>query len=220
MKRVDLPDDAEVEDEAPVEEEDDPNDQTNLGVYKRLAAQAFLLFENDESGPAAFYLGLGIKLIIIFAILAYIFSTIPMFMAPPDPCTADMAVCNNDPDLCPGTTICAPKPFPIFDYIETFCVAFFSFDYVLRASTCWSVNAKNAGVLPPGWEERNLTAKVKVRKERNTTNTSTTTSTTTTTTTTTDLKEILLLPYLSILALTQPLTQSTFNLLLHPFIAH
>ena len=163
MKRVEIPDDVEVEDENVIddEQEEDEIDNTNYGAYKRIAAQAFLLFENDESSPAAFKLGLAIKFIIIFAILAFICSSVPLFTAPPDPCTPDIAKCSDDPNLCPGQNICAPEPFPIFGYIETFCVAFFSFDYVLRVSTCWSVNAKNAGVLPPGWEERNLTAKVK-----------------------------------------------------------
>ena len=162
MKRVELPDDVEVEDaNVNLDEDFDPNDQSDLGVYKRLVAQVFLLFENDESSPAAFKLGLFIKFIIIFAILAYMCSTVPLFTAPPDPCPDELAVCNNNPDLCPGTKICPPEPFPVFGYIETMCVAFFSFDYILRVSTSWSVNAKNAGVLPPGWEERNLTAKVK-----------------------------------------------------------
>ena len=162
MKHVEIPEDnVEVEDNENCDDDEDfdPNDQTNFGVYKRLAAQTFLLFENDESGPVAFKLGLAIKMIIIFAILAYMLSTVPIFTAPPSPCTAELAVCSNDPTLCPGATICAPEPFPIFGYIETFCVAFFSFDYILRVSTCWSVNAKNAGVLPPGWEERDLIKK-------------------------------------------------------------
>lgn len=45
--------------------------------FKRIAAQAFLLLDNDESSLIAFRFGLVVKGIIVFAILAYICSTVP-----------------------------------------------------------------------------------------------------------------------------------------------
>ncbi len=42
--------------------------------------------------------------------------------------------CEDDDDLCPNETICAPEAPAYFRTLEAICVAIFAVDYLLRIS--------------------------------------------------------------------------------------
>jgi hypothetical protein len=133
-------------------DDDVPTRPSAFEVYKGYCAQIFLALDNDESSTFAFYLGLFVKIVIIFAIMMYILSSLPSMNSPPANCTEDIAVCYYDPNLCPDYAVCIPEPYPIFGYSETAAVAFFSLDYVLRVGTSWSVSSRIAYTVPSNWK--------------------------------------------------------------------
>jgi len=77
---------------------------------------------------------------IVIAVGFYVASTNSTFQYFPSTC-ADPA-CQNDPDLCPGQTICEPQPYRYFFTVEIVCVISFAVDYTVRLLTCWAVVPK------------------------------------------------------------------------------
>ena len=55
----------------------------------------------------------------------------------PDFCPSP--VCDNDPHICPGTTVCADEAAYQFDIIDRICTYLFTVEYGMRLLTCWAV---------------------------------------------------------------------------------
>ena len=58
------------------------------------------------------------------------------------PDTCHKPKCDDDPQLCPGTQICEPKPPAWMGMVEVVCVALFSLDYVSRMVLVSTVPAR------------------------------------------------------------------------------
>ena len=64
-------------------------------------------------------------------------------------------MCVDDPDLCPGTEICAPVAPQVFELLETICIAIFTVDYVVRIGLVGLMPARLGRVMPPDWDDLN-----------------------------------------------------------------
>jgi hypothetical protein len=62
------------------------------------------------------------------------------------PTTSDSPVCSYE-ELCPEKMMCVPEIDVVFIKIQKLCNLIFLFEYLITASTCWSVPARLAGVL-------------------------------------------------------------------------
>jgi hypothetical protein len=62
------------------------------------------------------------------------------------PTTCDSPACSYE-DLCPDKMVCAPEIDVAFIQTQKLCNLIFLFEYLITASTCWSVPARLAGVL-------------------------------------------------------------------------
>ena len=43
--------------------------------------------------------------------------------------------CDNDATFCPGYKICEPIPYEKYNTIETICISYFTWDYLMRMFT-------------------------------------------------------------------------------------
>ena len=106
----------------------------------------FVTLDMEHSSPVAWWLSIALKFVILLAIFTTVVSSEPSMNRVPATCAAP--VCNRDPNLCPGQTLCAPEPLPVFETIENACIFIFTAEYGLKLLTCWTVSARLAGVAP------------------------------------------------------------------------
>ena len=106
--------------------------------------RCFVLFEH----PSSCILGMATALltgsVIVINVGFLIASTCPSFQATPLTCTSP--VCDNDPSLCAGRTICKPIPAKMYSYVEAACILCFTVQYAVRVLTVWAVPPRIAGV--------------------------------------------------------------------------
>lgn len=57
-------------------------------------------------------------------------------------------VCHDDPNLCPGKTICTPVPDESLVGVEDAIIYIFTVEYLLRAFLCWTVPVRVANCIP------------------------------------------------------------------------
>ena len=77
-------------------------------------------------------------IVVALCVMNNIISSLPSLQEFPTTC--DKPACQNDPDLCPQRTICAPVTHAFFNMIDNVCIWIFTVEYVLRVGTCWSVS--------------------------------------------------------------------------------
>lgn len=118
---------------------------------KRFLAEIFVLFEHETSSPWARIVSAIVTFVILIAIVSYILSSLTMDQYTPTTC--DAPACDHDRALCSGKQVCEPQQLPGFDAIEVISVFFFTIEYGLRITTCWTVSARLSGILPSGWDK-------------------------------------------------------------------
>jgi hypothetical protein len=74
---------------------------------------------------------------IVLSCVIFILSASPDLRHKPAHC--DNPVCDNNPDLCPDSIICAPETPKWFKFIELACILVFSIEYFLRVGTVATV---------------------------------------------------------------------------------
>eukprot|EP00603_Paraphysomonas_imperforata_P001805 CAMPEP_0114434862 /NCGR_PEP_ID=MMETSP0103-20121206/12499_1 /TAXON_ID=37642 ORGANISM="Paraphysomonas imperforata, Strain PA2" /NCGR_SAMPLE_ID=MMETSP0103 /ASSEMBLY_ACC=CAM_ASM_000201 /LENGTH=482 /DNA_ID=CAMNT_0001604801 /DNA_START=516 /DNA_END=1967 /DNA_ORIENTATION=- len=93
-------------------------------------------------------------IVIIISCVGYIAAT----GAKTTPSTCDNPACENDPNLCPSSMICEPEENPVYELIETVCIAFFTFDYFVRLFLVPLMPARLAGIIPNYFDILNANA--------------------------------------------------------------
>ena len=106
----------------------------------------FVTLDTEKSSPVAWWLSIALKFVILLAIFTTVVSSEPSMNVVPPTCA--VPACDHDPDVCPGQTLCAPTPLPIFDIIEDICIYIFTAEYALKLLSCWTVSPRLAGVAP------------------------------------------------------------------------
>ena len=74
---------------------------------------------------------------IVLSCVIFILSASPDLRHKPAHC--DNPVCDNNPDLCPDSIICAPETPKWFKFIELACILVFSIEYFVRVGTVATV---------------------------------------------------------------------------------
>jgi hypothetical protein len=54
----------------------------------------------------------------------------------------DTPVCNDDPVLCPGRTVCEGESAPALAIVDLVCIVIFTVEYGLRLFTAWAVSPR------------------------------------------------------------------------------
>ena len=104
----------------------------------------FVLFEHPNSCRLAGAISVITGCIIFINVLFFVFSTCPIYQKQPSTCLHP--VCHNDSSLCPGYTVCKPVAIPIFQNVQAVCIIAFTFHYIMRVITCWSVSPRLANL--------------------------------------------------------------------------
>ena len=120
-------------------------------MFDKIIGEIFLALEEETSSVIAKYLSLCVTAVICLAISSDILSS--MYFGVYTPSTCSSPSCDNDPVLCPSYQICEPIQLAPFDVIDSFCVYFFTVEYLVRLLTCWSVSPRLASILPADWEQ-------------------------------------------------------------------
>ena len=138
--------------------------EDDVREYELTYLQRFFMTFED---PNASLIGRVVNVITIATILlscaSFIAASSPAFQYLPESCAdpvcdgtcSDLSDqgCVNDKELCDGEKMCLPVPNAEFDVIELICIMIFSVEYVARITTCWTVPARLAGLVPPGWDD-------------------------------------------------------------------
>ena len=96
--------------------------------YQRL----FTTLEHSESCILGNYIYQIIMTVILVNVIANVFMTLPQFRrVSVTNCTSP--ACDNDPVLCPGTTICEPVIEPLLTSIDDVCVIIFTLEYMVSS---------------------------------------------------------------------------------------
>lgn len=112
----------------------------NVSIPQRI----FLLFDQPEHCFLGEIISFVTMIVIIISCIGYIAAT----GARTTPSTCDNPACENDPNLCPSSMICEPEENPVYDSIETVCIAFFTLDYFIRLFLVPLMPARLAGIIP------------------------------------------------------------------------
>mmetsp|Transcript_7304 Transcript_7304/g.10863 ORF Transcript_7304/g.10863 Transcript_7304/m.10863 type:complete len:225 (+) Transcript_7304:37-711(+) len=127
-----------------------------LGVLRNYhlncIGRVFMTFQDPRSSKLGMMLRVIIKLTIVLNAIAYVLSWSPDFMEAPDDC--ENPVCDNDPDLCPDKMVCAPVSNHTMYKTQITCMLVLLVEFIVTASTCWSVPARLAGVLDLKYEKQ------------------------------------------------------------------
>jgi len=91
-----------------------------ITVRLSLAERIFLTLDDPQSSYLARIISVVTLLTIVASSLGFILSTVPEFQDRPS---------DNS----------APKPGPVFDLIEHFCLIIFVLEYLARLGTCWAI---------------------------------------------------------------------------------
>jgi hypothetical protein len=92
----------------------------NITVRLSRSERIYLTFDDPQSSYAARILSVVTLSTIVMSSLGFILSTVPDLQDWPD---------NGE----------APKPGPVFDYIENSCLVIFVLEYLVRLCTCWAI---------------------------------------------------------------------------------
>ena len=58
----------------------------------------------------------------------------------PSACTRP--ACSDNPELCPGRTICEPIPLRLFSTVDAVVIYIFTIEYLAKLMTCWAVSPR------------------------------------------------------------------------------
>lgn len=99
-------------------------EEFNVSIAQRI----FLLFDQPEHCFLGEIISFVTMIVILISCVGYIAATGVKYQ----PSTCQDPACHNDPNLCPNTMICPPEESPVFELVETVCIAFFTMDYFIR----------------------------------------------------------------------------------------
>lgn len=116
-----------------------------------LPQRIFLLFDQPERCFLGEIISFLTMVVIVISCVGYIVATGEKYR--PESC--EDPACDHDVDLCPNSVICPPEEKPIFEIIETACIAFFSLDYFVRVSLVSLMPPRLAGILPESFDKMN-----------------------------------------------------------------
>jgi len=119
--------------------------------HLNLIQRVFVAFEIQSSSILSTFLSVTTLSLVVIGVICYVAETQSFLQYTPTSC--DSPACNNDPVLCPGTTICEPVPLPIFDTIDAVVVIYFTIDYCMRVFTCPFVPRRLASVISQTWDD-------------------------------------------------------------------
>jgi len=134
-----------IEDEIQIEA-DYVKEYDNLNTIQKI----FITFEYSSICYLSFLVQIIIQGAIIVGVVSFILQSEDSYQYKPTTCSKP--VCNNDSILCPNSIVCEPIPFTYFSTIDTVIIAIFTFDYLIRSSTCIFVPARLANIIPSSWD--------------------------------------------------------------------
>jgi hypothetical protein len=102
----------------------------------------FITFEFESSSRVAYFLSVALAVTVLLDVLSFIVGVETVYT----PSTCATPVCQNDPKLCPGKTVCEPIVPWYFQQIDIVSIYLFTFDYAMRVALCWTVSPRLAGL--------------------------------------------------------------------------
>ncbi len=128
----------------------------NLGSIQRF----FMTFEDPNCSTIGRVINVITIATIVLSVASFIIASSPSFQYFPDSCeepicdgTCNDSTCHADRNYCDGEIKCPPVENDQFATVEFVCIMIFTVEYLSRLSTCWSVPARLAGLVPEGWDD-------------------------------------------------------------------
>ena len=72
------------------------------------------------------------------------------------PTTCANPDCNNDPLICPGSIICEPLHYKVFDHIDTAVIIIFTIEYLLKLLLSGTVPRRLTSTMNSNWDENEV----------------------------------------------------------------